>query len=671
MRKILFLRCAVGLCAALSPAVLCAQFQPPNPGELKMTSDPKAPGAAAVYLDYEETDDDSLHSQTYYARIKVLTEKGKEAATVEIPYRGGEFSIGSVTGRTIHADGTIVPLNVKPEDLLVGKYNDAAAGPDVNVQQVRRERTVFTLPSVEVGSVLEYTFQVRFNSKFFNAAYDWHLSPDWEVQRKYFVHKAHYLFTPSVILNLLWWPILPQSAQIITDAAGRYVLDVKDIPAAPDEEWMPPIDSVLYKVHFYYRGPLEPINVDDYWKDEAKNWSKDVDHFAEPTKPIRDAVAGLVAPGDSDLVKAQKLYTAVEALDNTDYSRQVGTSELKQLNQKEATRAEDIWAQKRGNSNDLAQLYLSLLHAAGLTAYATKVVDRDRGVFDASYMTLDQLDSTLVIVNTGGKEVLLDPGEKMCPFGTVNWKHSDAGGLRQSADGPGRTVTPAQVFGANTIKRSGEITVDPHGSITGTLQIVMAGQEALLWRQAALEVDATELKKRFDHGFGEHGLGEIVPAGVEAHVDHFLGLDDPDSLLMAVVKVTGTVGTATAKRLILPGFFFETREAEPFVNEDTRLEPIDMHYGEQVTEQLTYDLPVAVSVEGAPQDTRVSWEAHAVYVVKTKSQPGQLTVARVLARAFDVAKPTDYQDLRGFYQKVAAADQGQFVFTIAASQTGN
>jgi transglutaminase-like putative cysteine protease len=661
MRKSFFLSCAVGLCATLSPTVLCAQFQTPNPDELKMTSDPKAPGAAAVYLDYEETDNDGLHSQIYYARIKVLTEKGKEAATVQIPYWGGEFSIGSVSGRTIHSDGTIVPLTVKPEDLLIQKVNEVEVGHETYAEQVREQRTVFTLPSVEVGSILEYSYQLRFNAQFY-----WHLDPDWQVQQKYFVHKAHYLFTPSVMLNLLWWPNLPQSAQIITDAAGRYVLDVKDIPAAPEEEWMPPIDSVLYKVHFYYRGALDSMNVDDYWKGEAKDWSKDVDHFAEPTKPIRDAVAGLVAPGDSDLVKAQKLYAAVEALDNTDYSRQVGTSELKQLNQKAASRAEDIWAQKRGNSNDLAQLYLSLLRAAGLTAYATKVVDRDRGVFDASYMSLDQLDSTLVIVNTGGKDVLLDPGEKMCPFGTVNWRHSDAGGLRQSADGPGSAITPAQVFGANTIKRSGEITVDPHGGITGTLQIVMTGQEALAWRQTALEVDAAELKKQFDRG-----LAKIVPEGTEAHVDHFLGLDDSGSLLMAVVKVTGTIGTATAKRLILPGFYFETKGAEPFVNEETRLEPIDMHYAEQVTEQLTYDLPASVSMEGAPQDTRVSWEGHAVYVVKTKSDPGQLTVARVLARAFDVAKSTDYQDLRGFYQKVAAADQGQLVFTVTAGQTGN
>ncbi|MGA2907519.1 MAG: DUF3857 domain-containing protein [Terracidiphilus sp.] len=659
MRKPLFLCGAIVVLAAVSPAFVRAQFQPPNPDELKMTSDPKAPGADAVYLYHEEIDHDDKQSRNYYARIKVLTEKGKEAATVEIPYWGGELTVGSISARTIHSDGTIVPLTVKPEDLLIEKQNEVEVGGETYADQVRKERKVFTLPSVEVGSVLEYSYLLRINDP--RSYYE---SPIWEIQQKYFVDKAHYEFAPTGFPGIFWRPILPSGASVKRGAGGQLSLDVTDIPPIPDEQWMPPIESFLYSVRIYYGG-LALQSVDDFWQAAGKNWSKDVDHFVEPSKTIRDAVAGLVAPADSDLVKAQKLYAAVEALDNTDYSRKKSTSELKQLKQKEVKRNEDIWTQKRGDSNDMALLYLSMLRAAGLTAYANLVVDRNHGVFDANYMTLDQFDYLLVTLSIGGKEILLDPGEKMCPFGTVNWRHSDAGGLRQSADGPARTVTPTQVFGANTIKRSGELTVDPHGGITGTVQIVMVGQEALAWRQWALEVDAAQLKKDFDSG-----LDKIVPDGVEAHVDHFLGLDDPDSLLMAVVKVTGTLGTATAKRLILPGFFFETRGNAPFVNEETRLEPIDMHYAEQVTEQLTYDLPPGLAVEGLPQDTKVSWEGHAVYIVKSKSEPGQITVARVLARAFDVAKPSDYQDLRGFYQKVAAADQGQLVFTVPASQKG-
>ncbi len=659
MRKTLFLCGAIVLLAAIFALDLRAQFQPPNPDELKMTSDPKAPGAAAVYLDYEEIDRDGIQSRNYYARIKVLTENGKGAATVEIPYWGGELSVGSISARTIHPDGTIVPLTVKPEDLLIEKTNEVEVGGETYADQIRKERKVFTLPSVEVGSILEYSYLLRINDP-----YGYFKSPVWEIQKNYFVRKAHYECYPNGWSGIIWRAVLPPGANVKDEGGGRFTLDLTDIPPIPDEEWMPPIESFLYRVRFYYEGSgLKSI--DNFWQVAAKNWSKDVDHFVEPTKTIRDAVAGLVAPADSDLVKAQKLYAAVEALDNTDYSRQKSTSELKQSKQKEVKRNEDTWTQKRGDSNNMALLYLSMLRAAGLTAYADLVVDRKHGVFDANYMTFDQFDYLLVTLNAGGKEILLDPGEKLCPFGAVNWRHSNAGGLRQSENGPARTVTPSQVFSTNTIKRSGELTVDPHGGISGTLQIVMTGQEALAWRQTALEVDAAELKKQFDRD-----LGQIVPEGVEAHVDHFLGLDDPNSLLMAVFKVTGTLGTATAKRLILPGFFFETRESEPFVNEETRLEPIDMHYAEQVTEQLTYDLPTGATAEGAPPDAKVSWPDHAMYIVRTKSDGGEVTVARVLARAFDVAKPSDYQDLRGFYQKVAAADQGQLVFTVPASQKG-
>ena len=57
-----------------------------------------------------------------------------------------------------------------------------------------------------------------------------------------------------------------------------------------------------------------------------------------PSNPrtIREAVAGLIAPTDKDEDKAKKLYAAVQALDNTDYSRKKGESELKQLKLKEA-----------------------------------------------------------------------------------------------------------------------------------------------------------------------------------------------------------------------------------------------------------------------------------------------------------------------------------------------
>jgi transglutaminase-like putative cysteine protease len=665
MRNACLWRDTILILAATLPALAHAQFQPPTSEELKMTADPKAPGAAAVYLDIQEIANDPLHYQSYSARIKVLTEKGKELATVSLPYLKGGWKITDIKGRTIHADGTVIPLSGKPEDLLSEKSKDKQFG-----------RKVFTLPNVEVGSILEYSYDIRYDDNEFT-------SPTWEIQRPYFVHKAHYQFTPfkafmptgtpgtdtnmylmdqrgRLVSSLLWWSYLPTGVSVKTSIGGSYSVDVTDVPPIPDEEYMPPIRSILYKLDFYYSFAHDAMN---FWTSEAKFWSKDVDKFAEPSKPLKEAVAGIVAANDSELDKAKKIYAAVQALDNTDYSRKKNQSEMKALNLKEAKHAEDTWAQKSGSSEDIALLYLAMLRAAGLSARAIKIVDRDKGVFDPSYMTLSQLDTTLVAVTAGGNDTLTDPGEKMCPFGTLNWRHSNARGLGQNAKEVAIASTPAQQYKDNAVTRNGNLTLDARGAVSGQVTIVMSGQEALRWRQEALRNDETELKKQFDHS----ELEGIVPDGIEAHVDHFLGLDKPEANLLAIVKVSGTLGTATAKRLLLPGFFFATRGREPFVDEEKRIVPVDMHYASRVTDSITYQLPEGLAVEGAPADANISWAGHAMLIIKSKSSPGQITIANSLARAFTEAKPEEYQDLRGFYQKVAAAEQGQLVLTAATA----
>jgi hypothetical protein len=72
-----------------------------------------------------------------------------------------------------------------------------------------------------------------------------------------------------------------------------------------------------------------------------------------------------------------------------------------------------------------------------------------------------------------------------------------------------------------------------------------------------------------------------------------------------------------------------------------------------------------MSVEGAPEDATIAWPGHAVCVIKSKTDPGQIVIADSLASAFTEATPEEYQDLRGFYQKVAATDQSELVLTTA------
>ena len=659
MRKTSFLRSTLLLLSLASPSLLPAQFQQPTDEELKMTADPKAPGAAAVYLYREETADDLLHFHSYYERIKVLTEKGKELATIRIPYQHGELQVKGIVGRTIHADGTVVPLTAKPTDLVDIKSGDYQAN-----------TMVFTLPSVEVGSILEYRLDIRYDDTAV-------ISPTWHIQQPYFVHKAHYMFNPAqtggwhYITNSRGQPLnqlmyatigIPASA-VAYSINGRYSVDLTDIPPTPAEDWMPPLNTINQRVEFYYTFARSGK---EFWDAEGKHWAHEVERFTNPNGQIVRTVGEIVSPADTEEEKARKIYAAVMKLDNTDFSRKKSEAERKAEKLKPIKNAEDVWKEQSGSGDEIALLYIALARAAGLKVWPFQVVDRSRAIFDVNYLSINQLDDYIAVIELPGKEVFLDPGQKMCPFGVLHWKHNLASGLRLSDKGAIIDRTPANMYINAVVKRVADIVIGPDGAVKGTVNVAMNGPDALHWRQLALENDPEEVKKRF----GEY-LREAVPDGVETDFVRFTGLDDPNLDLIATFTVHGNLGTATGKRAFLPGMFFESRASHPFVAQDKRLTPIDVHYAKMDVDDVVYRLPAGFTVESAPPTADLTWPNNALLRIITTAKDGSVEVKRILAHNYTLLGPNDYNDLHGFYLKVAAADQQQLVLTTAPAGKGN
>lgn len=128
--------CAGLTAMVMGSAMLCAQesFTKPTAEELAMTSLPGYPGAAAVVLNREEVTKDDLHVVFHYDRIKILTKDGEKYANVELPFvstsqdydygSGDNKTLEGISGRTIHADGTIIPFTGKPYLKVIEKGKD-------------------------------------------------------------------------------------------------------------------------------------------------------------------------------------------------------------------------------------------------------------------------------------------------------------------------------------------------------------------------------------------------------------------------------------------------------------------------------------------------------------------------------------------------------------------
>ena len=261
---------------------------------------------------------------------------------------------------------------------------------------------------------------------------------------------------------------------------------------------------------------------------------------------LTGTVNQIVAPTDTPGQKVQKIYDAVMKLENTSFSRGHSRAEDSAEGIKIKT-AEDIWEAKRGTANELTILFVGLVRAAGLKAYVAEVTDRSRAIFLEAFLSMSQLDDNIAIVELDGKEQYFDPGERYCSFGQLDWKHTMTEGLRQTDHGAELGGTPSPGYKTTTILRAADLHLDPDGKVHGSLRFTLTGNAALHWRQRALSTDEDAVKKEF-----EESVQSKLPAGVEVKTNHFLGLTDYDKTLMAAMDVSGSMGTATSKRVFLP-----------------------------------------------------------------------------------------------------------------------
>jgi hypothetical protein len=640
-----------------APTLLCAQFTQPTDEELKMTSDPKAPGASAVYLYREDVTDDTTHTHTIYERIKILSEKGKDLATKHLSYLRFRDTVSDIQGRTIHADGTIIPLTAKPSDLMAFKAGFFEV-----------DEIVFALPSAEVGSILEFRLTIKTNP--FSSA-----TPVWNVQTSYFVHKEHFQFhdavTPGFYIpdrngepldRLMTTEFLPAGTVVGFDKSKSiFSLDLTDLPAIPDEDWTPPLNRLKWRVEFYYTNSKTPVQ---YWESALNLWSKDAQDFTAPSGNLKKAVSAIVTEGDTDDQKARKIYAAVQKLDNTSFSRTRSEAERKKEKLKVIRKADDVWKNQSGSRDEIALLFIALARAASLNALPLQVVNRDRAIFDSHMLSTRQLEDYLADVIVDGKDVYLDPGERLCPYGTLHWKHTLASGFKLGDKGP--ITTPAISFKSAIVHRVADLNVDATGNVTGTIFYAMSGPDALKWRQLSLENDQDEVKKQF-----KEATQDDLPEGVQSEFDRFQALDDPSVDLVAQLKVTGTLGSITGKHFLLPGLFFESRGKHPFVAQDKRITPIDVHYPKLEQDDVTYHLPSGFSVESTLQPANTSWPNHAMLKVASSGSTGSAKITRSLAYNFTLLEASEYPNLHDFYQKVAAADQQQLVLTRIPAAGGN
>ncbi|MBZ5492323.1 MAG: DUF3857 domain-containing protein [Acidobacteriia bacterium] len=653
--KLLFLSlliCLVSFCRAYA----FDDWQPINPDELKMTADAAHQGDAII-LYHEETADDMTRHRYVYKRLKVLTEKGKDRASVEIPYDASYMGIADIRARTIAPDGTITPLTGKA-------FNSSI----VKAHGVKYLAKTFTLPNVQVGSIIEWKYTEYWE--------DYVFAPHWVLQDDLFTKHAKFTFVPMFkaghyvedsrgdIKDRVFYTLigLPQDTAIKTTANNRMELELKDIPAFEEEDFAPPSDVLKMRVNFYY-GSDKMGKPQEFWKVEGKYWSKEVDKFAGHSAAVAAAVGKTVSPTDTADQKARKIYAYVQKIKNLTFTSKEGALEdLISREIREKRTVDMVLEKNEGYRDEIARLFWAMARAAGLQAYAMRVADRDEYFFQQNIPNPSQLTSELVIVMVDGKEIFLDPGTPLCPFGHLAWQHTSTQGMRQTTDGSTALAsTPAANYKEAISKRVGRITISEDGSARGSIGIGWVGEEALVHRLSGLKTDAAGRKKEL-----EEDLQSMLPAGATVQLVSSDGWEDEEKQLSASFKVEiPSYASSVGKRMLVPTNLFESRNRQPFAHGE-RKQPVYFNFPYYLVDETTITYPAALQMENLTEVQPLRTD-FSLYSLTHSAKGNSVTINRTYAMAGIAFHQNEYEGLRKFFGAVNAGDSQPLVLTSAKS----
>jgi hypothetical protein len=625
------------------------EWQPISPQDLSMTAEPKAPGAGAIIL-YRQVDrNDQLGFESDYVRVKILDDSGRDRnSNVRLQYFGEAQAIEDIRARTIHADGSVYPFD--------GSVPDEPDGSESG--QARRVKIV-SLPKVDVGSIVEYRWRLRFTHAvgfYYSRVYN----SQWVLNDNLFTREARFSlrFPGGFVIHCTWPAGLPAGTQPPVQGKDNFSLVTRDVPAFVSEEFMPPADMARMRVDFHYSVEKKPISDPGaFWTHYSRTAARYVDEYVGYTGAMEKALATVVDPHDSDETKLRKIYARVQQLHNDSYEppaislSPAGTFTMPNKD------VADVWNHQHGEKWQITLLFLGMARAAGFQADPVMLSARDRSLLNKSLLEAGQLNSSVMRVKLGNRDIYADPGAAFNPFGALPWYETAVEGLRVTEAGGDWVDIPSLPASASGVARRAKLQLSSDGTLRGSVTVRYSGVEAQLARLKERAEDAAARTKYLE---GE--LQEAIPVVSEVKLTNSpdWSRDDDDLVAEYTLKIDGWAQSAGQRSLLTTGLF-SSHEKGMFTH-DTRVQPIYFWFPYRHTDEVDIALPADLSVGTLPEPKYTEFKASHFTFNAERSNDG-VHLFRNLTNDLLLLPPSLYPQLRDFYQSIRAGDTEQIVLT--------
>jgi hypothetical protein len=568
-------------------------------------------------------------------RIKLLKEEGTDYGEVTVGHN--DFvRLVSFEGRTVLPDGRTVPL---PDDAL---FETTVSG------QKRWSVTTATFPALEPGAILDYRYELRFESV---SSFD-----PWYFQESIPTLHSEIVYTiPGNVAAIPWGKATFgrrfQTEQQRAARGQQLKVWMDDLPPIPDEPLsfpyedlsssfmlLPTLMEVSGQTILLFKDWSSACDVADYTYADVRRRDGDTRRTAK--RLAKEA-------GESDAERARAILAFVRD--------EIGTLAIPGVIPR---LGEDLDAMVRNRQADVAGKGLilqAMLDGAGLDAELAWASERSYGIIDTAVANPNWFERVLVRVALDGRTVYLDPVD---PAATPGYLAPDLEGMPAvvySRRKPEVIELPTAPFEDNLRRATVDLEVDDDGRLTGTGSMVLAGHHAASWLRAE---------------GGSEGLAEALGDDLE---DRFPGFDvtglevDEDrsgprielawSLAQRDEEVLGDQVTVVPSRPLGP------IEQAFTLTPTQRLTPVLLAYADRDEVDLTVHWPEGWDAEVVPEEVAFHNAAGGYQLETELDEPGRTLH---LHRRFDtidreLVGRDAYTALRELYARTEAGDGGDLV----------
>jgi hypothetical protein len=646
------------------------QTLPPlSDAERALKQCPGQPDAPAIYLYRGQTSDQNQWTYSVSRRIKILTEAGRSYGTIEIPYSDA-WEIKTVRANVVRPDGRLVPFNGEMFDKTV-----------VEIGGFKHMVKAFALPDIDVGSIIEYAYDLKLNLKKVKSARSLSLEkwkiyeggvPDdlrpyafttevWDIDAPLFTLKAEYSYFPFhsgqlsyrnegyrlawVAYGLPWGPPAWEGAKV--------VLTVENVPAQETEEWAPPeADGRMGVVFFFCNNKV--LRAQDYWILESEEWRNAAETFCAAGGPVWRESQAATMKAVTPLDKIRGLYGRAQSILNLSYFKDTG-----QTKRKDNRNAGEVLKNNAGYRSDITRTFVALARAAGFRADVARVVTRDDKFFHENVLGLySQFDSEVAVVDVDGRDMYFDPATPGCPPGLLRWSATDTTFLRSSGE-PGRfDTTPLDPPDRSVARRRFDLRLDKDGGLTGTMTLICTGQEALGLRLEHLGLSDEDVKE----SLADKLTARLPGSRVEVlRVENMANSED--ELRVEFDVAVPDAATVAGDRLVLPVVPYKTTWRDSF-RHARRTNSVYFPYLCRESDDIVITVPEGLTIETVA-DAAKSERTFARYALTNEVGAGRtLRVRRELAILKNRVPAGQYPVLKSFFDQSRAGDDGQVILAV-------